>query len=61
MDSGKHAEEMERGLQLLRETLVDNQVDHERLRLEASTFYMFRILGGHNVVCILVTQSLFLS
>ena len=38
MDSGKHAEEMERGLQLLRETLVDNQVDHERLRLEASDF-----------------------
>ena len=38
MDSGKHAEEMERGLQLLRETLVDNQVDHERLRVEASDF-----------------------
>lgn len=38
MESGEHAEELERGLLLLREALVDNQVKHERLRLEATDF-----------------------
>ena len=38
MDSGEHAEELERGLLLLREALVDNEMEHERLRLEATDF-----------------------
>ena len=38
MDSGNKAAELDRGMLQLREVLVDNQVEHERLRIEGTDF-----------------------
>ena len=38
VDSGKKIAELDRGMLLLREALADNQVEHERLRIEATDF-----------------------
>ena len=38
MDSGNKAAELDRGMLQLREALVDNQVEHERLRIEGTDF-----------------------
>ena len=38
MDSGNKAAELDRGMLQLREVLVDNQIEHERLRIEGTDF-----------------------
>ena len=47
VDSGKKVAELDRGMLLLREALVDNQVDHERLRIEATDFLRMPVPGGN--------------
>jgi len=46
MDSGNKAAELDRGMLQLREALVDNQVDHERLRIEGADFVHIPIPRG---------------
>ena len=50
-DSGKKIAELDRGM-LLREALADNQVEHERLRIEATDFLRMPFPGRNEAAFI---------
>ena len=56
VDSGKKIAELDRGMLLLRETLADNQVEHERLQIEATDFLRMP-LPGRNEAAFYLGQS----